>query len=498
MSGGNGLAAFIAGAPLGSHPLTGKGPYELRLAKRARRWKRALALGLLLLLASVTALAANAWAANMPGYWYTPKVDAPGASGVKPETGQNGSKATAVWKWYAQDGSCPDKVVVDGKEVQNRFEIKGAQAYSGPSQTPEGWYRVYSNSVGEYGLEGNKENPLLDPSTPEGKNPMWNETIFDNDPKFELSAAFFTNWAMKLVFNLCYEGSKGLLAIADWFMGIIGANAQAMLSQPFDTGTYADFYKIAGKVSDYAVEPYALAFLSVTFGAALLRTGDPRRKLTGGDWIEESLVLVAMFAVCTTLILHAIDLCAAAYWLAQNLVTGIGQALDAIGMSPTGMGAGTVSDPFLSAMQSVTYGEGGAVIVYMLLALFAMAVSAVCALTVLVTIFMRVGEIYLRAAASPLCLSFMVDDRARGVGMGYVKRFMSVCFQAAVIFVAIAMAPLFFQVATTIMQGVGATGSTGVGGALEAILPTIAALITVTSVVRSSEQVANSIFGLAG
>ena len=39
-----------------------------------------------------------------------------------------------------------------------------------------------------------------------------------------------------------------MLSIADWFMGVIGANAQSILSEEFATGTFADFYRIASKV----------------------------------------------------------------------------------------------------------------------------------------------------------------------------------------------------------------------------------------------------------
>ena len=111
---------------------------------------------------------------------------------------------------------------------------------------------------------------------------------------------------------------------------------------------------------------------------------------------------------------------------------------------------------------------------------------------------MRAGEIYLRAAASPLCLSFLVDDRARQVGMGYIKRFCSVCFQAAIIFIAIALSPLFFQVSATLMSNMGAGSIAGTGGVLETMLPTMVALFAVTGIVRQSEHVANSMFGLAG
>lgn len=488
------IGSFVGGAPLGSHPLTSDGPYEVRMARRDRRWRRAMTAMLALLLISMTALATTAWAQDQPGYWYTDAVPKPQADGTYKQT----------WYWCAQDGTRPDKVTVklegDSEPVErpNKIVLTGNQALLGPSGAPEGWYKVYANSITEDGLTHNQQNPQPDPDSEEGKNSMYYETIYGNDPKFELTSTFLTNWAMKMCFNLCYAMSEGMLSIADWFMGVIGANTQSILSEEFATGAFADFYRIASKVSDYAVEPYALAFLACVFGVAMIRTSDPRRRSQGRDYLEEMLMLLAAFAVCVTLILHAMDLCAAVYWLARNLVTGVGQALDQIGMNPQSMGAGTVSAAFLAGMRQITYGQGGAVLVYTLLALVCLAVAAGCAITVLTTIFMRAGEIYLRAAASPLCLSFLVDDKSRQVGMGYIKRFCSVCFQAAIIFIAVALSPLFFQVSASIMADMGAGSVSGTGGVLASMLPTMVAMFTVTGIVRQSEHVANSLFGLAG
>ncbi|WP_302755966.1 type IV secretion system protein [Collinsella intestinalis] len=489
------VESFIGGAPLGSHPLTADGPYEVRMARRDRRWKRMMTAMLIIMLVSMTALAATAWAQNMPGYWFTSSAPGPQPDGTFKQT----------WYWCAQDGSKPAKVIVklpgDSEPVEHSNPViltDQKTAITGPSDAPQGWYKVYENSITQGGLEQNMKDPKPDPDSPEGQNSMYYKTIYDNDPKFELSGTFLTNWAMKMVYSFCYMASEGMLSIADWFMGVIGANAQSILSEEFATGTFADFYRIASKVSDYAVEPYALAFLACVFGVAMIRISDPRRRSQSQDYMEEMLMLLAMFAVCVTLILHAMDLCALVYWLARNLVTGVGQALDQIGMNPADSGAGTVSAVFLDGMRRITYGQAGSVLVYALLALVCLAVSAGCAIVVLTTIFMRAGEIYLRAAASPLCLSFLVDDRARQVGMGYIKRFCSVCFQAAIIFIAIALSPLFFQVSATLMSNMGAGSIAGTGGVLETMLPTMVALFAVTGIVRQSEHVANSMFGLAG
>lgn len=483
MGAGERILDWLSGAPLGSRPLTRTEPYELHVARRRRRWPRFACAVLIGCALAVTALAVEAWAANQPGYWLasTSSQDTPGSK-VK-------------WYWYSKDGERLTSFDYGGKRYTAPNDFIEA-AGMGPGDAPDGWYKVYANSFNSSQLEGNKTDPLPDPG--DTGNPMHDQTIMDNDPVFELSATFLFNWAMKLLFNITYWFSEALLSMADWFMGLIGANTESLFTQPFETGSFAKFYQIADKVSAYAVEPYALAFLAITYALSMLRISDTRRTAQGRDWITDALAVTAMFAVCTTLIMHAIDLCAGIYWLAQNLVTGVSKGLEQIGMSPSGMGAGTVSAPFLAAMAKITYGQAGVVLLYVLLAFLAMVVSAGCAISVLTMIFLRVGEIYLRAAASPLCLSFMVDEKARPAGMGYVKRFMAVCFQAAIMFAAVAIAPLFFDVASTIVSGAGVEGAGIAGGVLEALIPTVVALVCVGGVVRQSEHIANSLFGLAG
>lgn len=474
---------LACGAPLGSHPLTRTEPYEVYALKRRRRWPGLVLAVLLACALSVTSLALNAWAENQPGYWLasTSSQDVPGSK-VK-------------WHWHAENGERLTSFDYQGKRYtapNDYIEMAGM----GPGDAPDGWYKVYANSFNADQLEGNKLNPLPDPG--DTGNPMHDQTIIDNDPVFELSATFLTNWGMKFLFGIIYDGSSALLSVADWFMGLIGSNAEGMFTQPFESGTFAKFYDVAQKASSFAVEPYALTFLAIAFTVAVLRVSDTRRGAHGRDWATDMVAVTAVFAVCTTLILHAIDLCAVIYWLAQNLVIGVSKGLSEIGMNPSGMGIGTVSAPFLSAMGKITYGQGGMIFIYALLAFLAMIVSAGCSISVLTMIFLRVGEIYLRAAASPLCLSFLVDEKARQMGLGYIKRFLAVCFQAAVMFIAIALSPLFFTVADSIIGAVGVEGLEGIGGVLEALIPTIVSLVCVASVVRQSEQVANSLFGLAG
>lgn len=497
------IGALAFGAPLGSHPLTRDMgvPYTVYVARRAGRFKRlAMACAVALALA-MTTFAVSAFAANQPGYWYRTSITG-GPSGGSGHTdpskpgGGDLDPYVVTWEWRAKDGSVPPTVTIGGREQANPITFEGSTPHSAPG-TPEGWYQCYRPSTNPYEFEENKKNEQADPDTPEGQNPMWDEVIYGNPPEFELSMAFVSNAITNYAHGAFRNLVVGMSDLADWFLSIIGTNAESLFKEPFNQGTFGQFYEAASRVSDYAFEPYALALLSVTFVVGLVHVTDPRRRLAGTDWLEEVLMLIAMMGVCATLIVHAIDLCAAVYWLAQNLVEGVDQALTQIGMSPEDLGSQTVSGALISHYDALTYAQGGSIFVFLLIALVAVVVCAVCSCMVLTTIFLRAGEIYLRAAASPLCLSLLIDEKTRASGMGYVKRFCAVCFQAAVIFIALALAPLFFDVSAGIVGTVGTSSIPGLSEILTLIIPTLCALFAVTGIVRTSEPIANSIFGLA-
>lgn len=484
------VKSLAFGAPLGSRPLTRREtePYGVYAAKRDRRFSRfftasAVAVILALVLGALPAMAAS------PGYWVRSNFTGSGAIGTP---------FTATWTWYAKDGSVPSRISVNGVETDNPMQVEGVAATTKPA-TPSGWYACYSASMTPAELEENRKTELPDPDTPEGQNSMWNKTIRDNPPEFGLDKVpEFVSNSFTALMHSAFRGIVSICSdVADWLLSIVGVHGTALVDKDFSTGTFARFYQVADKVSAYAFEPYALALLAIVFVTGLIHVSDPRRRLQGTDWLEEVLMLVAMMAVSVTLILHAMDLCGGAYWLARNLVKGVSDALVAIGMTPGDLGNSTVSTAILGHYDSLTYAQGGAVLVYVLISAIAMVVSATTAFHVLSVLLLRAGEIYLRASASPLCLALLVDEKTRSVGMGYIRRFFAVCFQAAIIFIALALSPLFFAVAGDIIGTVGASDIPGVADILQIVIPTVCALMCVSGIVKSSESIANSIFGLA-
>ena len=254
---------------------------------------------------------------------------------------------------------------------------------------------------------------------------------------------------------------------------------------------------MASTLSKNAFQPYAFAFLGLTFGVALMHQLDVRRKMAGIDIMASLAFVVMMFAVSYTLIVHAMDICAYIYILAQNLVRVVNIALASVGIEASkSLG---IKEQVIASFDSLTYAQASTSFILLLLAIVALVACVACLFCVLTTIFVRVGEIYLRAAASPLCLAFFADDRSRAMGVGYLKRFAAVCFQAVMIVIAIGMIPLIMTVASEFIAPITSDTSSlsGFGDAVAALIPSMCAVLCITEIVNKSKMVANSLFGLA-
>ncbi len=485
------LSSLIAGAPLGSRPLTRTEPYEELLERRRSRstaLSRACAALVVLMVALATAMTAYA---AQTGYWKQVENSNVVSAGYT---------STYRFRWVASSGTTPDTITLNGREYDNTETVTKnsdgeLRRTSAPTVAPDGWTidtdRQQENKDANTGAQ-----EIVDEATDSD-----DKKISDGDPNFSLSFDFVEKSIWKVLWQLCRGLVSLALSIAKWFLDLMGSNAEAAFTSDFSTGTFSSFYKVAKEVSTRAFQPYALAFLGLVFGLALMRPFDPRRRLHGVDQAAQVVMTVAMLCVSTTLILHAIDLCGAIYWLAQNLVHGLSTILDGLGISPSSGDFGdSMQRQFLDVMDSITYGEAASSFFVLLVAAAAMVVCIACSFSVMTTIFLRVGEIYLRASASPLCLAFLIDDHSKQVGVGYMKRFGAVCAQAAIIFLAVGMTPLFFEVAAAFVSPVlpDASGMGGTGTVLAATIPSLCAVWAVKGVVNKSEHIANSLFGLAG
>lgn len=481
------VSDWVAGAPLGSRPFTRTEPYTEFMEERKRRGaglNRIFAFLVITLLA--LAMASTAFAAEK-GYW---SQVAGSAQNTTASPGTTDANTTYAFKWTLTDGSTPEKIKRDGRETEN--SVRGRNR---PDWVPDG-YELDRQTQDDH--QSTTDIQGTTPSEAAGEQDLSDKKISEEDPQFALTTGFFVNSFIKIVWTLCRSVTELVCDMSAWFMGLIGENAESAFTADFSTGTFSGFYRAAEQISRLAFQPYGLAFLGLAFGLALVKPFDPRRRMRGPEQFAQVLSIIAMLAVSATLVLHAMEVCGAIYWLAQNLVRGVSKIIAGLGLSPAG-GAGALTEAFTKQMDALTYSQGGASVVIMLLSFVALVVCAGCAFSIISTIFLRVGEIYLRASASPICLALLVDNDTRRIGIGYIKRFGAVCAQAVMIFVALGFMPLFFEVASTFIAPMTGTASSisGVGGILASVIPTLCAVFAAKQVVARSEQVANSLFGLA-
>lgn len=510
------VSSWLTGAPVGSHPLTRTEPYIEYEAKRQRRSSLSLkvAAGLVVFMLAITTCM-SAYAAQS-GHWQVVSgTQSRGAwSSGDTTTGKDDEQAKATMKfyWVSSSGDVPSQITYTVNGETKTFE-NGDSADKGvgpltaaPTWAPDGWEISTSEQESadeNSGISQDSEDQGSSESSSD--NPMKDVAISSKTPDAEFSFNFVINSCWWLIWQICSCLMNGLINIANWFLEIMGVNAESAFTSNFSDGTFARFYEVAESVSKTAFQPYALAFLGIVFGIALMRPFDPRRRLHGSDQMAQLVLTVAMLAVSTTLILHAIELCGAIYWLAQNLVHGLSTILSGLGLSvgTVGNDGEKIGQGFIDAMDAVTYGEAPTSILLLVPALVATIFCMKCSFSVMTTIFLRVGEIYLRASASPLCLALLVDEQTKHAGLGYLKRFAAVCAQAVIIFLALGMMPLFFDVASTFISPVAAGASStqdlgSLGTALAATIPSICAVAAMKGVVDRSESIANSLFGLAG
>ena len=397
--------------------------------------------------------------------------------------------------YYDKNGKVVDKSHSKSKKYTGGLQKEDLKKNFEPSWAPDGWEKAASASTSVNRNDNNKPSGSND-SVAKEEDDLDDKLISKNPPKFALSFNFFKYAAENLVWTFCRGLAESATSLAEWCISLVSSTANTAFTSDFTNGPFAQFYTMASKLSKGAFQPYAMAFLGLTFGVALMHQLDVRRKMAGVDIMASLAFVVMMFAVSYTLIIHAMDICAAVYVLAQHLVGIVNSTLASMGIDTTNSIG--IKDQVIKSFDALTYAQAGTSFILLILAIVSLVACVACLFTVLTTIFVRIGEIYLRAAASPLCLSFFADDKSRPMGVGYLKRFAAVCFQAVMIVIAIGMIPLINTVATELIAPITSDTSTlnGFGGAAAALIPSMCSVLCITEIVNKSKVVANSLFGL--
>lgn len=292
----------------------------------------------------------------------------------------------------------------------------------------------------------------------------------------------------------------GLCSIVKWVLGILDKSMTGLFLQDFggDGANLQPLHLAAEKVSNNVAIPFGTAFLGVVFGIALIQTSDPRHRRAGAEWMHGFLGVILMFAVSWTLIYHAMDLCGMVYDVSYGLVKWLTENLGADAGGVGAKMAENITSSLMQAQLQVTYGGFGMSILIMIVALVAVFACVGCVLYVISAGFLRLGEIYLRASVSAMCMAFLASDATRPMGTQWIKRFCAVCIHAGLIVIAINLAGLLYQFCSDVVAPIVAGDeTTGDINYMVALFPCMIALFGITGLVKLSERVSNGIFGLA-
>ena len=282
-------------------------------------------------------------------------------------------------------------------------------------------------------------------------------------------------------------------------LGAIGASTDELFTEDFAKGSYSGFYDLAKTISDTVAKPFGVCFLAVAMGMAAVERSDRRRRMSGSAHANDFLMLLVAFVVCWWLIAHALDLVAAIYWLGRSLVKGVMLAISQAGLATTagGMAAGISKAMSSDILLNLTYRDWGYCLVFIIEAFVILGGVFGIVTYVLGAAFIRMAEIYLRAAFSPIPLAFFVSEKTRPQAWQWARKMLAVCVQAGIIVAAMAFTGIGYEIASSITAPMFAA-SGGIVGVVTTVIPVAIVMGSLTGIVRKSESIANGIAGIGG
>lgn len=340
---------------------------------------------------------------------------------------------------------------------------------------------------------------------------VWDKTkgkaIREDSPVFDLTDIAGSLQLLIVKFLYANIVSPLLYCISDLCRFMLSAiDPSALFSADFKSGSFSALYDVAKQVNDDIAVPYGTAFLGIVFALQLLEPGRSRGHMPTEQWLDTTFRQLALLLVAWTLITHAMDVVYFIYWLGSNLCQFISERIlqTTFLSGSTSMGA-SVSGLINDKVSGCTYEEFGGLIALLLFAGGMLMTVYKCVVKVFTVSFLRMAEVYLRAAFAAVPFAFIAGERSRQIGLTYLKRYAATCFQAAVIVVALSFMGLLFAICSSIVGAaldavqLTATGyiTAWVIDAAKVAAPTIIGLSVATAVIEKTESLSASLFGLA-
>ena len=191
----------------------------------------------------------------------------------------------------------------------------------------------------------------------------------------------------------------------------------------------AGLYQMAGSVHTVAVKPVSATIASIVFTLELARAstradGDRELgvKLIGTVLLKCALVL--LFAQNAGLILQCID----------AITSSIVRTMSGVLAAAPESGGQLLGDQMRGAIEDAgRIGQSG----LMVLVLIPFFVSQVAGVVLLAVVYMRIMQIYMLSCFASLPIVFMASEHTRSMGVGYLRRYGQVSFQAITLTVGV-------------------------------------------------------------
>ncbi len=318
-----------------------------------------------------------------------------------------------------------------------------------------------------------------------------------------MEAGFDATNLFTAVFNvglpkfLFLQPSLTLFDLASEFFSTITGNN--LFTEGIDSSNFSKVYSFVGGLAGngtYSLQPIGYLIVGICAGIEGLRICKDSKGLStqwlGLGLMEAWFVYALKFYVLYSLVANAKELMLAIYSIVmavQNVVSS------AIKVSQFDNGS-VVFDSVKEFINNITIGDGtGVCFVVFITAIVCLIVCALTAIYIQVLSVMRIFEIFILMAISPITLGAAASTFTSDVTKTYIKTFISAVLQLTVILLIVAIfGPLMTGITSSLNNVFN--GDTGVNTILKAVVPIVTSL-SLFLMVKKSRQISNNLVGLA-
>lgn len=279
---------------------------------------------------------------------------------------------------------------------------------------------------------------------------------------------------------------------AEFFSTISGNN---LFTEGIDSSKFTKVYSFIATLTG-SLKPAGFLIVGICAGIEGLRICKDSKGLStqwlGLGLMEAWFVYAIKFYVLYSLVENAKELMLAIYSLVMIIQNAVINTIKGSGFDS----GSVVFDEVKNFVNNVTIGDGmGVAFVIFLTAITCLIICALTAVYVQVLSVMRIFEIFVLMAVSPITLGAAASSFTSDVTKTYIKTFISAVLQLTVILLIVAIfGPLMTGIASSL--GEVFNGDSGINTILKAVVPIVTSL-SLFLMVKKSRQISNNLVGLA-